>query len=83
MSNQQVAIALKRSLADGWKDFFRSLLSDCEFPAEAAEIPVVFDDPVYGQQGWMQSETSDDFPRSLSSPISILDNHKDGQISWP
>ena len=52
MSNQQVAFALKRAFADGWKDFFRSLLSDCEFPAEAAEIPVVFDDPVYGHQGF-------------------------------
>ena len=58
MSNQQVAFALKRAFADGWKDFFRSLLSDCEFPAEAAEIPVVFDDPVYGEQGRM---SSDDF----------------------
>ena len=48
MSNQQVAFALKRAFADGWKDFFRSLLSDCEFPSEAAEIPVVFDAPVYG-----------------------------------
>ena len=51
MSNQQVAFALKRSLSDGWKYFFRSLLSDCEFPTEAAEIPVVFDEPIYGDQG--------------------------------
>ena len=39
MSNQQVGIALKRALADGWSDFFRSLLADCEFPAQAADIP--------------------------------------------
>ena len=39
MSNQQVGIALKRALADGWGDFFRSLLADCEFPAQAADIP--------------------------------------------
>ena len=39
MSNQQVGLALKRALADGWSDFFRSLLADCEFPAQAADIP--------------------------------------------
>jgi hypothetical protein len=48
MSNQQVAFALKSSLVKGYQAFFRGLLTDCDFPVEAGEMPLSFGKPVYG-----------------------------------
>ncbi len=47
-SNQQVSIVLQNSLVSGYKTFFQSLLSDCDFPVEAGDIPLVFGDSIYG-----------------------------------
>ncbi len=47
-SNQQVSFVLQRSIADGYKSFFRNLLTDCEFPEETGSIPLNFGAPIYG-----------------------------------
>lgn len=49
-SNQQVSFVLKRSIADGYSNFFKELLSDCGFPEETADTPLIFDTPVYGPE---------------------------------
>ncbi|TRY76558.1 hypothetical protein TCAL_02660 [Tigriopus californicus] len=48
MSNQQVAFQLQKALHEGYQSFFRQLLTDCEFPPEMGDLPLVFKDPVYG-----------------------------------
>ena len=39
---------VQSSFADGYKEFFQELLTDCGFPKETGDVPLVFDDPVYG-----------------------------------
>jgi len=50
MSNQQVAITLQSRIMDTFDKFSRGLLVACDFPEEAASIPVIFDSPVYGKE---------------------------------
>ena len=49
-SNQQVNFVLQRSLRDGYSDFFKDLLRDCDFPEETGDIPLVIGDPIYGEE---------------------------------
>lgn len=35
---------------DGYENFYKSLLSDCEFPELVGEPPLQFGDPVYGPE---------------------------------
>ena len=51
MSNHQVAFTMQRALYDGFNEFQKQLLSDCELAPELGEPSVVFQNPpVYGTQ---------------------------------
>ncbi len=41
---------LKRSLKDGYDDFYRGIMTDCEFPEEASEPPLIIREPIYGPE---------------------------------
>ncbi len=43
-----MTFVLKRAISDGYRDFFRGLLTDCEFPEETGGVPLNFGDPIYG-----------------------------------
>ena len=48
MTNQQVAYTLQKNIADGFSDFMSNLLKDCNLPEDIADIPLLFNSPVYG-----------------------------------
>ena len=48
MSNQQVSFVLLRAIHDAYNTFVGGLLTDCNFPDDAANSPVVIGDPIYG-----------------------------------
>lgn len=49
-SNQQVSFVLQRNFRDGYRNFFGELLSDCGFPNETSDLPLIIGDPVYGPE---------------------------------
>ena len=48
MTNQQVAFAMHKRILDGFNNFMTDLLTDCNMPVALADIPLKFNDPVYG-----------------------------------
>ena len=37
-----------RALRDAYQEFFETLLTDCDFPKETADSPLLIGDPIYG-----------------------------------
>lgn len=48
VTNQQLAFTLQLKLVEAFQKFLAQLVESCEFPAEMASIPLVFDNPIYG-----------------------------------
>ena len=49
MSNQQVAMTLQKALTLGFSNFISDLLSDCNLAEDTAEMPLKFNQPIYGE----------------------------------
>ncbi|KAL1130556.1 hypothetical protein AAG570_011802 [Ranatra chinensis] len=50
MSNQYIGNMLREDLISGYADFLQDVFKDCGWPPHAANIPVRFEDPVYGSR---------------------------------
>lgn len=48
MSNRQLGTIMTKSIIDSYHAFSRDLLSNCHANPKIGEIPVHFEDPVYG-----------------------------------
>jgi len=48
MTNQQVAFSISKAITDGYINFMTNLLSDCNLPTDLADLPVKFNEPIYG-----------------------------------
>ncbi|CAG7829425.1 unnamed protein product [Allacma fusca] len=48
MSNQQIAFSLQRILLESFRSFSRKLLNDCDYDPVLGELPLHFDEPIYG-----------------------------------
>lgn len=48
MSNQQIAFSLQRILLESFSKFSRKLLSDCDYDPVLGDLPLHFDEPIYG-----------------------------------
>ena len=48
VTNQQLAFTLQLKLVEAFQKFLAQLVESCEFPADMASIPLVFDNPIYG-----------------------------------
>lgn len=47
-SDQQVTFFLEKKLIETYKDFAEGVMSDCHLPKQLANIPIKFEDPLYG-----------------------------------
>lgn len=47
-SDQQITFFLERKLRETFKEFAETLMLDCGFPKQLGNIPIQFEDPVYG-----------------------------------
>ncbi|EAT33290.1 AAEL014428-PA [Aedes aegypti] len=47
-SDQQVTFFLEKKLIETYKEFAERVMSDCHLPKQLANIPITFEDPVYG-----------------------------------
>lgn len=47
-SDQQVTFFLEKKLIETYKDFAEGVMSDCHLPRQLANIPIKFEDPLYG-----------------------------------
>lgn len=47
-SDQQVTFFLEKKLIETYKEFAEDVMSDCHLPKQLANIPITFEDPVYG-----------------------------------
>ena len=50
MTNQQVAFSISKAITDGYINFMTNLLLDCNLPTDLADLPVKFNEPIYGSQ---------------------------------
>ncbi|XP_045475089.1 ABC transporter G family member 20 isoform X2 [Harmonia axyridis] len=50
MSNQQIGVILQRDLQLSYQDFAKDLLGSCEQNPDLAEIPISFQEPIYGSK---------------------------------
>ncbi|XP_037949298.1 ABC transporter G family member 23 [Teleopsis dalmanni] len=48
MTDQQIAFFVERKLRDKFDSFMKNVLADCDLPTSLANIPVQFQEPVYG-----------------------------------
>ncbi|KAG7190145.1 hypothetical protein KM043_006275 [Ampulex compressa] len=48
MSNQQIGLMLARDLQYSYRDFAKDLLKDCKQNTKLADVPIQFEDPIYG-----------------------------------
>ena len=48
MTNQQVGYTIQLRLAEAYQSFSKGLLGACELPEDIANIPVAFEEPIYG-----------------------------------
>ena len=48
MTNQQVGYTIQLRLAEAYQAFSKGLLGACELPEDIANIPVAFEEPIYG-----------------------------------
>ncbi|XP_019699572.1 ABC transporter G family member 23 isoform X3 [Harpegnathos saltator] len=48
MSNQQIGLMLSRNLQYSYRDFVKDLLSSCNQNTKVADVPIQFEDPIYG-----------------------------------
>ena len=48
MTNQQVAMTLQKSISESYSSFLSQLLEDCNFPKDMADLPLRFNEPIYG-----------------------------------
>lgn len=47
-SDQQVTFFLEKKLIDTYKEFAEGVMTDCHLPKQLANIPIKFEDPLYG-----------------------------------
>nr|CAD7432192.1 unnamed protein product [Timema monikensis] len=48
MSNQQIGLMLNRDIQFSYRDFAQNLLESCEYNPKLADIPIQFENPIYG-----------------------------------
>ncbi|OAD53261.1 ABC transporter G family member 23 [Eufriesea mexicana] len=48
MSNQQIGLMLARNLQYSYRDFAKDLLTSCEQNSKLADVPIHFENPLYG-----------------------------------
>ncbi|XP_015585499.1 ABC transporter G family member 20 isoform X2 [Cephus cinctus] len=48
MSNQQIGLMLARNLQYSYRDFAKDLLKSCERNEKLADVPIQFEEPIYG-----------------------------------
>ncbi|XP_021960922.1 ABC transporter G family member 20 isoform X3 [Folsomia candida] len=48
MSNQQIAFSLQRIFLETFQSFSKRLLSDCDYDPASGDLPLQFEEPVYG-----------------------------------
>ncbi|CAH0721324.1 unnamed protein product, partial [Brenthis ino] len=48
MSNQQIGLMLNRDIQFSYRDFAKDLLSTCNYNPKVGDIPIDFQDPIYG-----------------------------------
>ena len=50
MTNQQVAFTMTKAITEGYSNFMTELLTDCSLPKDMADLPIQFNEPIYGSQ---------------------------------
>lgn len=48
MKDQQIGYFIERKLRDSFGSFVKNVLTDCNLPAGLGNIPIQFQEPVYG-----------------------------------
>merc|ERR1719219_1143679 len=51
VTSQHIAFTLQLKLVEAFKQFMGQLVTSCGLSEDMADIPLVFDDPIYGDTG--------------------------------
>lgn len=48
VTNQHIAFTLQMKFVEAFEAFMKQLVSSCDIPEEVVSIPLVFEDPIFG-----------------------------------